>query len=105
VLNPSSDTSLCPWCVCDAVKNLHTNGNLICAGTERTAAACVSMRTALQQGNITVLTTGHEEAVYTAVQHPTGKFKMLKYWPIFIEKICSEGVERWCTKKQYLFRF
>ena len=61
------------------------------------------MHTAFQQGNITVLTTGHEEAVYAAVQHTTGNLNVLKHWPIFIEKIC--GVKRWCTRKQYLLGF
>lgn len=60
-------------------------------------AGCVSMHKVIQQGNIIVLTSGHEETMYTAVQHPTRKPKVLKYWPIFIGKIC--GVKKavsWC---------
>ncbi len=57
-------------------------------------AGCVSMQNTLQQGSIIVLVIGHEEAVYAAVQHTTGKSQVLKHWPIFIEKICG-------VKKQY----
>jgi len=52
------------------------------------------MHKVLQQGNIILLIIGHEQTVYTAVQHTTGKSEVLSYWLSFIEKICG-------VKKQY----